>query len=136
TGQRGLLGTGVVVVAALVVGWSWSILHARTLTQNGEVSAPAGTPVRAIARALTSTDAPNTAYLTDAALTAWTLHLLDRQRGASGKLRVAFEPSPRAINPESLPPGGKLRYGTDTVTASSPIVPQRPGIWRVALAVG
>src|SRR5438094_728371 len=114
TGHRGLMLAGSVLVLLLVMGWTWSILHARTITQAGEVVSQ--TPAAAVANALTHTNAPTAAYLTDAALTAWTSHLLDAQRGASGKLRVAFEPPSRGISPESLPKGGTVRYGTDTIT--------------------
>ena len=88
------------------------------------------TPAAAVANALTHTDAPTAAYLTDAALTAWTSHLLDAQRGASGKLRVAFEPPSQGISPESLPKGGTVRYGTDTITATSPQVPSAQNLRR------
>src|SRR5207237_10714049 len=93
-------------------------------------------PKAGFCKAITHTDATTAAYPTDAGLTAGTSHRLDAQRGASGKLRVAFEPPSQGISPESLPKGGTVRYGTDTITATSPRVPQRPGIWRFALAVG
>jgi hypothetical protein len=56
------------VALLLVAGWSWSIY----LTATGRQDPSAPGAVSTIAAALTNADAPSTAYLTDAALTALT----------------------------------------------------------------
>ena len=118
--------TGSVLVALLMIGWSWSIVEAST-----RISDEPGAGSRAmVASALTSTDAPNTAYLTDASLAA----LSGELRGASGKLRAQIKAAGTPLDAESLPEGAELR-------AEQPEAPQsqaapRAGIWRVAVAVG
>jgi len=133
-GERWLNLSAGAVVALFAIGWTWSLVNARDLAaaraESGEVSVgPAGR----VAAALTKVDAPTTAYLTDAALVAAANHALDKQRGASGKLEAAFQPTPAPLTPDSLPPGASLQYkqGNDVAAA-----PKGAGIWSVVLAVG
>ncbi|HEX4683495.1 MAG TPA: hypothetical protein VH277_12335 [Gemmatimonadaceae bacterium] len=133
-GTRGerLLDVGAaIVVMTLVVGWVWSFANARSLYA---ASADRPLPVVAsVAASLTHADAPTTAYLTDATLLALTNRILDKERGASGKLRAAIEPAPAPIAADSLPAGGKLEYSQGGEVASAP---KGAGIWNVLLAVG
>src|SRR5579859_1779893 len=108
----GYLGTAFLIV--LIVAWAWSIGNAKSgISFGGAASGRASmqTSVGMVASALTSLNAPTTAYLTDAALTMWANRLVNQERGASGKLQVLIEKAPSPVQPESLPPGGRLRYG-------------------------
>src|SRR5438094_9889044 len=82
--ERYLTGAGAVLLGILALGWIWSISRARETaeTSEGEV---APTAVGAITAALTNRDAPSTAYLTNAALDAFTERMLGSQLGKSGK---------------------------------------------------
>lgn len=120
-----LLGTAL--VAMLMIGWTWTIVVSSTRIADGP-----GAPRTAsmVANALTSTDAPNAAYLTEASLAA----LSGELRGASGKLRAQIKPAGTPLDAESLPEGAELR-------AEQPEAPQsqaapRAGIWHLAVAVG
>ena len=131
-GERVLnVGLGVLLVL-LVAGWTWSIVNARTLSaatvhENGfRIS-------HSITSALTRTDAPSTAYLTEAALTAVVDRSLAKARGASGKLAVSIQPSPAPLAPDTLPPGSQLEYGQGGEVQRAPT---HAGIWNVLLAVG
>lgn len=122
-----------VVLFAFAVGWVWSIASARelgaTARSDGEI-----TPVTsAMASALTHASAPTTAYLTDAALTALVNRMFAGERGASGKLRAAIEPSPAPLTPDTLPPGGRVQYAQSGQVAAAP---KGSGIWSVLLAIG
>ncbi len=112
-------------MALLVIGWSWSIA-----TAGSRPGSPAGSATSRLAAALTSGDAPNAAYLTDASLNA----LANQLRGTSGKLRVQIRTAGAAITADSLPAGGNLQVQTPTGGASS-VVPS-PGIFGLALAFG
>lgn len=119
-----------IVIAALVAGWSWSIVHAR------ESNPPESVGLRAastIATALTVRGAPTTAYLTNAALDAITDRMLRSARGASGKLRVAIQPAPAPLHADTLPPGAKIEYSRSGQVAPAPA---GAGIWNVLLAIG
>ncbi|MEP7002500.1 MAG: hypothetical protein ABI969_18560, partial [bacterium] len=84
---------GGVIVLLLAIGWTWSIATAALHpTQGTEPSATAQ-----MAAALTNTDAPTAAYLTDASLSALTGDL----RGASGKLRAKIKQEGAAIAADS-----------------------------------
>ena len=126
--------SATVLVALLAIGWTWSIFNARDLAaaraEGGDVAV--GRMGR-VAAALTNADAPTTAYLTDAALLAAVNHALDKQRGASGKLQAAFEPTPAPLTPDSLPPGAALQYKQGAEVAAAP---KGAGIWNVLLSVG
>jgi len=142
--RRGLSDRGVrvmnltasVVMALLALGWSWSLVHARDIAaargesgESGDVSSVVGR----VAASLTNVDAPSAAYVTDAALTALANHVVDKQRGASGKLQVAIEPTPAPLKTDSLPAGSSLQYKQGGEVAPAP---KGAGIWNVLLAVG
>jgi hypothetical protein len=131
-GEQWLNLSAGAVVALLAIGWTWSLVHARDIAAARAEAGDLPTVGR-VAAALTKVDAPTTAYLTDAALAAAANHALDKQRGASGKLRVAFQPTPAPLTPDSLPAGASLEYkqGNEVVTA-----PKGAGIWNVLLSVG
>ena len=124
-----------VLLYVLAVGWVWSLSHLRTLQAAGRDMTTAGAAARTaatIATALTSANAPTTAYLTDAALNA----LFDRARGFSGELRAVIDTSAKAVTPDSLPPGAALRYNANGDVTQIDSEPQGAGVWSVALAIG
>jgi hypothetical protein len=124
-----------VVLYALAVGWVWSLSHLRALeAADGDTTAASAAARTAanIASALTSANAPSTAYLTDATLNA----LFDRARGASGKLRVAIDTSAEGVTPDSLPAGSELRYTANGDVSQVDSEPQGAGVWSVALEIG
>jgi uncharacterized protein YcbK (DUF882 family) len=120
------------LIAVLALGWMWAIANARDLAaaraESGDVPL-----LGRVGRALTSRDAPSTAYLTDAALVAVANHVLDNQRGASGKLRATIQPAPAPLPVDSLPQGGALQYRKGAEVAAAP---KAAGIWSVLLTVG
>jgi hypothetical protein len=122
-----------IVLFSLAVGWVWSIANAKNLASvDGELG-PFATARATIANSLPTSDAPTTAYLTDAALTGITERMLESARGASGKLRAVIQPTPAPLTPDTLPPGGRLEYarGENVVSA-----PKGAGVWHVLLAIG
>jgi hypothetical protein len=130
-GVRVLSAFSTAVIVLFVVGWMWTFVHSRELAAaRGEAGGPM---FGRVAAALASPDAPTTVYLTDAALTAVANHLVDRQRGASGKLEVTIQPSPTPIQADSLPPGASVEYRRGGEVAAAP---KGAGIWNVLLAVG
>jgi hypothetical protein len=132
-GERNLVVAGGIVLFAFAVGWVWSIANARELGATGR-SQGAITPVTsAVAGALTHASAPTAAYVTDAALTALVNRMFASERGASGKLRAAIEPSPAPLRPETLPPGAHVEYSQGGQVAPAP---QGSGVWSVLLAIG
>ncbi|HKN69310.1 MAG TPA: hypothetical protein VJW73_23685, partial [Gemmatimonadaceae bacterium] len=133
-GERRLEIAFGLLLYALAVGWIWSLSHARTLhaTESETAAGAAARTASTIATALTSTSAPSTAYLTDAALNA----LFDRARGVSGKLRAAIDTSAENIEPDSLPPGAELRYSAGGEVTPADTQPRGVGVWNVALAIG
>ena len=116
-----------VVVAVLMIGWTWTIVDSSTRTPG---AAGEARTTSMVANALTNTDAPTAAYLTDASLAA----LSGELRGASGKLRVQIKPAGTPLDAESLPEGAELRAG-QAESQESQAAP-RAGIWRLAVAVG
>ncbi|HMA22982.1 MAG TPA: hypothetical protein VKP00_03280 [Gemmatimonadaceae bacterium] len=132
-GERNLDVAGGIVLFAFAVGWVWSIANARELGATGR-SDGAITPVTsAVAGALTHASAPTAAYVTDAALTALVNRMFASERGASGKLRAAIEPSPAPLRPETLPPGARVAYSQGGQVAPAP---KGSGVWSVLLAIG
>jgi uncharacterized protein YcbK (DUF882 family) len=116
---------GRVVIALLVIGWSWSIVLVATGRQ------PSGPPLAAaMAAAITSADAPSAAYVTDAALNALTGGL----RGASGKLRATIRPvgAPVSANPNDEDADLVIEQPGGTGAPAAP----KPGVWQLALSVG
>ncbi len=130
--ERNLSGIGAVVLGILAVGWVWSFIRSKQITASadGEVSPP--TAVGTITAALTNRNAPSTAYLTNAALDLLTERMLASQLGKSGRLRATFTTS-GGIQPDTLPPGGAIRYAQNGDTAAQPT---RSGVWTLVLAVG
>ncbi len=128
--ERWLDIIGGIVLLIFAAGWSWSIANARTLGARGEFVTQA---TATIASALTHSDAPSTAYLSDAMLTAYTNRLLASQRGVSGKLRATITPSTQPLTRDTLPSGAVVEYerGGEVQTA-----PKSPGIWSVVVAIG
>ena len=114
------------LIAVLALGWVWAIANARDLAaaraESGDVPL-----LGRVGRALTSRDAPSTAYLTDAALVAVANHVLDNQRGASGKLRATIQPAPAPLPVDSLPQGGALQYRKGAEVAAAPMECREPG---------
>lgn len=118
---------GGILVVALMIGWTWSIVDAAT---SDDPDRPGPSPLAAMASALTDADGHTTAYLTDASLSA----LSGELRGASGKLRVQIKPAGAPLDAESLPEGVEL-LAEEAENAKSTAAP-RAGIWRLAVAVG
>ena len=132
--RRMEIGFGVLLYA-LAVGWVWTLSHLRTSLAAGEVESAPSAAVRAaatVASALTNTNAPSAAYLTDMALNA----LVESARGLSGKLRVVIDTSGKGIEPDTLPPGAELRYGENGEVTPADTQPKKPGVWSVAVAIG
>lgn len=126
-GERALSLAAAAVMLVFVVGWMWSLVNAKTLS----AAVPRAGAAKTLATALTNKNAPSTAYLTDAALTALTDRMLSSARGASGKLQAKIEVEPGILTTDTT--AGSLRYeqGGEVVSA-----PKGAGIWRVLLAVG
>ena len=123
--ERRLDLAGVVVFVLLVAGWSWSLI----MEASGRL--PDGTdPTASMTAALTNTDAPTTAYLTDAALNA----LAGQLRGASGKLQAKIRMAGAPLSSDSVAGGAPLRV--EMADSSGSTAAPRAGIWRVAAAVG
>jgi uncharacterized protein YcbK (DUF882 family) len=128
--ERALNVVGTLLLVVLALGWGWSIANARTLSEGGVMVTPA---TATIASALTKPDAPSAAYLSDAALTAYTNRLIENERGISGKLRATITTSPAPLPADTLPGGAVVRYERAGEVESAP---KGTGIWRVVLAVG
>lgn len=122
--ERVLEWFGSAVIALLMIGWTWSVVDAAT----GPADRRSGTVM--VGSAITSTDAPNTAYLTDASLAA----LSGELRGASGKLRAQIVPAGTPLDAEALPEGAELR--TQEAVSSQNTTAPRAGIWHLAVAIG
>jgi uncharacterized protein YcbK (DUF882 family) len=115
------------LMLAFAIGWVWSFANARTLSA---AAVPAGA-AKTFATAITSPNAPSTAYLTEATLLALTDRILGPARGASGKMRAQFQAEPGVITTDSA--GASLRYERGGEVAPAP---KGAGIWRVMIAVG
>jgi hypothetical protein len=131
-GERIFDRAATAVVVLMGIGWVLSFLNAPARARAiaaGDVR-PAGA---LLSSALTNPNAPKAAYLTDATLNAIANRILERARGASGKLKVNIQAAPAPLSADSLPPGSKLEYaqGGSVVTT-----PTGAGIWNVLLAVG
>jgi hypothetical protein len=124
--ERIVDAAGGAIVLLLAIGWTWSIATAASrTTSEAEPSATAQ-----IAAALTNTDAPTAAYLTDASLSALTGEL----RGASGKLRAEIKAEGASIAVDSATNGATLTVAESEASGSS--VAPKAGIWKLAVAVG
>jgi hypothetical protein len=122
--ERRLDFAGVAVFLMLVAGWSWSLFMAEAGQLDGT------DPTASMAAALTNADAPNTAYLTDAALNA----LSGELRGASGKLQAKIRMTGAPLSGDSVAGGAALRV--ELPDSSGSTAAPRAGIWHVAAAIG
>ena len=132
--KRMEIGLGVLLYI-LAVGWVWTLSHLGTsLEAGGEDSIPsaAARAAASVASALTNTNAPSTAYLTDATLNA----LIDQARGISGKLRAVIDTSGKGIEADTLPAGAELRYSDNGDVTPADTAPEGAGVWKVAIAIG
>ena len=128
--ERVLSVIGGAVLLTFATGWAWSIANARTVTDNDAAVTPA---TATITSALTRRNAPSAAYLSDAALAAYTNRLLASQRGISGKLRATMTTSSTTLPTDTLPGGALLRYERSGEVEPAP---KAAGIWSVVLAIG
>ena len=124
--ERWLDVGGVALVVLLAAGWTWTIVLGATGHE------PPGTPSAAatVVAAMTQSDAPSAAYLTDATLNALTPEL----RGESGKLLAKVRSPGTPIGGDSVAHGAELRAEQPGGAASE--VAPKAGIWKLALAVG
>jgi hypothetical protein len=139
-GEHALNVGGTILLCAFAIGWGWSIATARRSPSGafaaGEVTSSATAAASAtatISSALTKSDAPTAAYLTDAALNAVADRILAGARGTSGKLKAVIESSAAPIAADTLPNGAHLEYANDGKVASRPTA---AGIWSVLLNIG
>ena len=119
---------------SLAVGWIWAITHVRTSLAAGDDGEQSSVmrAAASVASALTRTDAPSAAYLTDAAVNA----LFENKRGESGKLRAAVQSRPAPLTPDTTLPGAEIVYSSGDVSSDTVAQPAGSGIWRVAVAIG
>ncbi len=114
------------IVLLLVLGWAWSI----TMAVRGRLPGMGlGSTSAAMAASLTSADATNAAYLTNATLEA----LVGGLRGASGKLRAEVV-APGSKVADTAVGGATLRVESPG-TSGSDVVP-RSGIFQLVAAIG
>jgi peptidase M15-like protein len=125
---------GGTLLATFAVGWTWSVATASARTGD---ATPVSTVTSTIANALTTADAPTTAFLSDAAMRA-----LLPLRGASGRLQVQFREPGAPLGADSLPEGAAVEYSAEGATHTAPddtvavLAPPEPGVWRVAVKIG
>jgi hypothetical protein len=129
-GERLLQVSITGLILALAAGWIWSITHVRTAAS--QVPLGVTRTARSVTGALTTPDAPSTAYLTNAAVNAAVERALESARGKSGKLKATIQPSGE-VKIESLPPGTSVRYAKNGEVVAEPT---GAGIWKLLLAVG
>ena len=119
-----------VFVLVIAIGWSWSIATARP-TPGGSDSTAVTPSASVITAALTEPNAPSTAYLTDAVLTAFV-----PLRGESGRLRAQFSAEGAPILRDTLPSGPSGAIVTVAGQDAAPRAPKRPGVWSLAIKIG
>ena len=133
-GERWLEVVSSLVLLTLAAAWVWSLVTQRATLMGGEaggeVVAGVSPTTRAVTAALTTADAPSTAFLADAALEAFA-----PLRGASGKVRVVLQ-APGDSLPSSLPAGATVRYAPDGAVADTVASPEETGIYHLAVQVG
>jgi hypothetical protein len=132
-GERVLDVVSAVVLFVFAAGWIWAIASLRELGATATSESDITPVTSAVASALTHVNAPTTAYLTEAALTALVNRMFARERGASGKLRAAIEPPSAPLALDTLPPGGHVEYSQGGHVSATP---KGSGVWRVLLAIG
>ena len=129
-GERIFNRTANLFLLLFAAACAWSLVHARAGSTTGTVE----TPVSAtLTSALTSIANPETPFLTDAALRAFT-----PLRGRSGRLRAAIQPEGQALATDSLPTGTHLEFAVGNVEDSLARVPapRGAGVWQMAIKVG
>jgi hypothetical protein len=132
-GRRGERIFNVISTAVLLLlasGWGWSVAMVHAEGGPGDPEAAAA-PVAPIASALTSSDAPSAAYLTDLALGA-----LTPLRGESGKLRAHIQSAGAPVPSDTLPSGTALAYSRGPGATAADSSPAQPGIWQMAVRIG
>jgi hypothetical protein len=142
-GERWFDRAAWLLLALFVVGWSWSVAEARELA-SADPDAPGprrglSEPTARIAAALTEADAPSAAYVSAAALAAFS-----PDRGESGRLRAVILDPGEDLALEDVPEGARVglapRDGTHAPTAAedpdSAAAPGATGIWRLVLEAG
>lgn len=130
-GERILDIVGSLVILFFAGSWIWVGANARhLLAAESEAAGTVAAPTSGVRGALRG---PKTAFLTEATLNAITDHILDKQRGVSGKLKAVIQSEPGAVTPESLPPGASIQYRQGEQVSSAPT---GSGIWNVLLNVG
>ncbi len=155
--RRGERWFNVIATAILVVfvsGWAWSLAEASSAAVDGERREGLSLPTARIAAALTSADAPTTAFLTEAALAA-----VDPGRGYSGALRATVRDPGEPLDVANVPEGADVGFtGSDgangaegggaenattppdgaatAVAPDSVVVPEVPGVWKLVLRAG
>lgn len=120
-------------VLTIAIGWSWSIATARPTPAGlaGGDSTDVTPSSSTIASAITDKNAPSTAYLTDAVLTAFT-----PLRGESGRLRAQFSAEGAPILRDTLPSGAIVTVAGEEAAPRSPRAPNQPGVWNLAIKIG
>jgi hypothetical protein len=129
--ERVLDFAGGVVVVLFAGGWIYSILTARAASGAEVGDRAPTTATAAIAAALTNSDAPSTAYLTDA-----TMRAVSGERGVSGKLRVEVTTDTLGFAVDSVPAGARVLYTEAGEVADTSKRPEGVGVWRVAVGIG
>ena len=130
-GERILDAAATAVFVLLAIGWSWSFVYARDAAAAGLDASPG----RRITAALTSPDAPSAAFVTEAALLAFTRPA----RGLSGRLAAQTALPGDTLHVDSLPQGAHVVYDEHgEVGGPAEVVerPAAPGIRRIAIAAG
>jgi hypothetical protein len=128
-GERIFNVVSSIVILLFAIGWSWSIALARARV----TSKPATETSGILASALTESDAPSVAYLTEAALS-----VVNPLRGESGKLKARIGQPGESLPGDTLRSGAVATFSSGAKAESSAVlnVPGRTGIWSVAIAIG
>jgi Bacterial protein of unknown function (DUF882) len=125
---------GGALLATFAIGWTWSVA---TASARPEDPAAVNRVTASITSALTNSDAPSAAFLTEAAMQA-----LLPLRGESGRLQVQFREPGAPLGTDTLPEGASVHYSSDGAADSAAadtaavLAPDEPGVWRVAVKVG
>jgi hypothetical protein len=128
-GERIFNVVSSIVILLFAIGWSWSIALARARV----TSRPATETSGILASALTESDAPSVAYLTEAALS-----VVNPLRGESGKLKARIGQPGESLPGDTLRSGAVATFSSGAKAESSAVLnaPRRTGIWSVAIAIG
>jgi len=127
-GERYLNAAAVAVFGLFGIGWTWSFLFARDGAARGDLVT---STTRSITSSLTRSDAPTTAFLTEAALLAATRGA----RGLSGRLAAQTTLPGDTLHAE-LPAGAQIVYDAHGEVQGRATPPEAPGVHPVAVAMG